>query len=444
MSSLLVAHAAEHLGADHETFERMTHPDDVIPIPVGERFVAFRSRDFIPSETGHTQGGFRIKRFDDSELNGQTPLDLDADEREARELSADMTPKLGFILRSLRIGIERGVIDPAFSLPETGGAKCVLSLPNSVYQNSDQLGDYLDTLVDNYMHGFVAGDGFGPDMGVDSAKMRHMSQRAAEVFPDLEHHFTNKPNGFPGRESATGDLSVSALYQTLTQKNVDVPHDKRTIALQGLGSAGGWAERKIQELMAPDDYRVVAVADADMGLVAKDQNRGIVQDKDYLVDVRGRIITNSATLEHADFIEPKDILYQDAGIKIAAAIGGVIGKKNWRQVAEGTIAIGEIANLGIDADAALEIEKEQPGLEIVPVPLMSAGGVIISLFERHRNTIESKLGREVTAEDTKHIITQLAKIGAEILAKERDAEMVGSFTGAYRVGLDEQYGAHRK
>jgi glutamate dehydrogenase/leucine dehydrogenase len=425
MSSLLVAHAAEQLDADQNTFERMIHPDDVVPIPVNGRFTAFRSLDFIPDETHQTQGGFRIKRFDDSRLNGHTPIDFEADEREARELSADMTPKLGFILRCLRVGIERGEIDPAFSIPRTGGAKCVLSMPNSIYGDEGALNDHLNSLVDNYMPGFKAGDGFGPDMGVSPGMMQHMSHRAV----GFENHFTNKPNAFPGRDSATGDLGISALHQTLLQKNVDIPYDRKTIVIQGLGSAGGWAEKRVQEEMVPDGYRVVAVADQNMGLVARDRNRGIKQDLDYAVDEKGRIYYQN--LDTARYVPAKDILYQDAGVKVLAAIGGVITPRNWEVVTEGTVAIGEIANLGVDAEAALAIEREAPELTVVPVPLISAGGVIISLFERHRAKIEHELKRPVTAEDTKHIVSVLAMIGAVILIDDCERELVCDLSLSY-------------
>jgi len=429
MSGILVSHASSMLEADPTTLARMNRPDAVHLIPVSDGSEAYRALDYIPDETGDTQGGFRITVMDDEKLTANRAAVLAADRQEAIDLSEDMTPKLGFMLRCLRIAIERGRVDPAFAMRKTGGAKAKWTVPASV--------DASTRIV-------RAGDGFGPDRGVSPAMMERMSGRAAknevasdEPYVGLHTHYTCLPDGFPGRFGSTGWFGISTMDQAMTQANLDIPPKDKTLLVQGVGAAGGQALEAAKQILEPQGFRTVVVSDVNVALVARDYDVGIRQDVDYSIDSRGRLENWDPTT--ADPIPAEEALVQRAGAKLLAAAEGQITRHNRAKVLQGVHVLGEIANLGVDGDAALDIETENPDTLVVPVPLASGGGVLFSLFERNRAEIEAKLGRPVTAEDSMHILAEVAMIGAELMLAEREQYGIGSFSAAYKIGLAEQY-----
>jgi hypothetical protein len=437
MSVELLTHAAEQLDVDRKTFDRMTTVQDVAVVEVGDGAVFQRVFDVIPDETGDTQGGFRIETIPDDKVDGTFASDLEADRLEATALAAGMTPKLGFVLTCLRIAIERGMIPEAFSVPMAGGVKAKLSMLESVYNDKEALGHVLDNVVDGHRARLLAGDGIGPDMNVSQAMMLHMAEYAETKNSKLRHHFTCKPNGLPGRFEATGRFGVQSFYRLRNLLGTEIPDENKTVIVQGQGAAGDPATEHVHKVLGPDGYRLKGIGDANVAVIANNPDEGLKPNRDYAVDGRGHIIfwNKDTTSVH----DKDELLHHQAGVKILAATGNVVTKDNVDSVLKDTEAIIEIANGGINAAVAKEIEVTHPKLIVSPVPFASAGGVVTSLLERHRPSIEKELGRKITPEDVMHILTQLAIVGAEIQVQECESRSIGAFTADYGLGLREQY-----
>jgi glutamate dehydrogenase (NADP+) len=152
------------------------------------------------------------------------------------------------------------------------------------------------------------------------------------------------------------------------------------VAVQGFGNAGVEIARLLQEAGA----RVVAVSDSRGGVHREDgfDVASLARAKRETRRLGAVYCEGSvcAQVDH-DGIGNDELLALDVDLLVPAALGGVIGAGNARDVRARVVL--EVANGPIDS-AADPILAER-GITVLPDVLANAGGVVVSYFEWVQN-----------------------------------------------------------
>ncbi|WP_010278346.1 Glu/Leu/Phe/Val family dehydrogenase [Paenibacillus senegalensis] len=182
---------------------------------------------------------------------------------------------------------------------------------------------------------------------------------------------TGKPlilGGSKGRNQATAQGCIYTIEEAL--KELNLPPEKATVAVQGFGNAG----RIAAGLLAEMGCKIVAVSDS---------SGGIYDAEGLDLERIGALKDNSSILEYGEScrITQNALLELDVDVLVPAALENVITSSNANRIKAKIIA--EAAN-GPTTPEADQILAEK-GILVIPDILANAGGVTVSYFEWVQN-----------------------------------------------------------
>ncbi|ADB59966.1 Glu/Leu/Phe/Val dehydrogenase [Haloterrigena turkmenica DSM 5511] len=208
-----------------------------------------------------------------------------------------------------------------------------------------------------------------PDLGTDDQTMAWFmdaySMQQGETIPGV---VTGKPTvigGSHGREAAPGRSVAVVARETLDY--YDLPVEETTVAIQGYGSVGANAARRLDEWGA----NVVAVSDVTGGIY---DPTGLDTSDVPSHDENPRGVSEYDAPQR---ISNEELLTLDVDLLIPAAVGDVLTADNADDVRAEIVVEG--AN-GPTTPAADEI-FEKRNVPVIPDVLANAGGVTVSYFE---------------------------------------------------------------
>jgi len=211
-----------------------------------------------------------------------------------------------------------------------------------------------------------------PDVNTDAQTMAWMMDEYGKLHGHTPACVTGKPialEGSYGREAATG-RGLVYLYREAAPVLGLTPSDTRVV-VQGFGNVGSWAAR-IMKTLGP---RIVGVSDAS-GAIRRDE--GIDPDA-LLRHLRdGRVLPE---FQHAEAIDPDELLEIECDVFIPAALGGMIHERNADRLNCRMMIEGANSPTTPKADEILE----DRGVYIIPDVMANAGGVVVSYFEWVQN-----------------------------------------------------------
>jgi glutamate dehydrogenase (NAD(P)+) len=179
---------------------------------------------------------------------------------------------------------------------------------------------------------------------------------------------TGKPVAIGGSRGRSGATSRGVMYMTFSiLKQLGVPVEEASIAIQGYGKVGGFAA----QLLHDSGCRVVAVSDVAGGLY---------REKGLDPEAINRYKRESGTVvgfPGADPISNEDLLEVECDVLIPAAIEGVITAKNADQVKARMIVEAANGPITFEGDKILN----DRGVFVIPDILANSGGVTVSYFE---------------------------------------------------------------
>lgn len=182
---------------------------------------------------------------------------------------------------------------------------------------------------------------------------------------------TGKPliiGGSKGRNEATAQGCVYTILAAL--KDLELPVEQTTVAIQGFGNAGRIAAR----LLSNAGCKVVAVSDS----------KGGIYDPEGLdIEEIGRLKDTSSIEEYGQsyVITNDELLELEVDILVPAALENVITAANADHIKAKIVA--EAANGPTTPEADRVLAKK--GIMVIPDVLANAGGVTVSYFEWVQN-----------------------------------------------------------
>lgn len=211
-----------------------------------------------------------------------------------------------------------------------------------------------------------------PDMGTDDQTMSWMM----DTYSQLQGHavpgvVTGKPvsiGGSLGRAEATGrGVAYTILEACKVIPDFEVG-DKTTVAIQGFGNVGAAAAKKMVKL----GCKIIAITDVTGGV---HNEAGLdIKALNHYAREHGGI----AGFPGAEAITNKELLALKCDILIPAALGGVIGEAEAKQLKCRIMAEGANGPVTPDGDKVL---RERDDIFVIPDVLANAGGVTVSYFE---------------------------------------------------------------
>ncbi len=339
-----------------EAAERLDLPDDVAEV-LSSSYREVRVQIPIKSADGRTKvfTGYRVQHNGArGPYKGGVRFHQEVDLDEVRALAALMTWKTA-IAEIPFGGAKGGVNCPATDLDATDKQRIARSFIDKIEK--------------------VIGPGRdipAPDVNTDAQTMAWMMDEYGKLHGHSPACVTGKPialEGSYGREAATG-RGVVYLYREAAPALGLKPSDTRVV-VQGFGNVGSWAARIIDGLGA----RIIGVSDAN-GAIRRDE--GI--DPDALL----RHLGDGGVLpefEHAEAIDPGELLEIECDVFIPAALGGMIHERNVDRLNCRMMIEGANSPTTPKADEILE----EKGVYVVPDVMANAGGVVVSYFEWVQN-----------------------------------------------------------
>lgn len=231
-----------------------------------------------------------------------------------------------------------------------------------------------------------------PDMGTNSETMAWMRNQYEKYHGFSPAVITGKPvehYGAKGREEATGRGVGILTFKLLTRMNLKP--QGTSVAIQGFGNVGFHAAKWLYE----SEFKICAISDIS-GAYYAEGGIDIGKALKYVLD--GRSLEG---FDGAEKISNEEILELPVDVLVPAAIGGVITRKNARNIKAKMII--EAANGPVDWEADDILDE----MEVIVLPdiLANAGGVTVSYFEwvqnrqfyhweldRIRQNLQAKLG----------------------------------------------------
>ena len=264
-----------------------------------------------------------------------------------------------------------------------------------------------------------------PDMGTDSQTMAWImdaySMQNGETIPGV---VTGKPpvvGGSEGREGAPGHSVAIITREALSY--FDSPLDGATIAVQGYGSVGANAARRLHDWGGT----VVAVSDVN----------GAAYDPEGLDphDIPSHLEVPEGVTDAADTVIPNDeLLGLDVDVLIPAAVSNALTAETVEAVQADLIVEGANGPTTHRADRILE-ERRIP---VVPDILANAGGVTVSYYE----WLQDINRRAWTLEQVTEELEADMVAAWEAVRETRDEREIPWRLAAYVVALERLDAAH--
>jgi glutamate dehydrogenase (NAD(P)+) len=211
-----------------------------------------------------------------------------------------------------------------------------------------------------------------PDVNTDAKVMAWILDEYGRKNGYTPAIVTGKPialGGSKGRQSATG-LGVFYIAQRAC-RDYKLPLAGARVAIQGFGNVGSFAA----EFLHLGGAKIIAVADADGGLINKDglDIPKLIQHAKEKKSILG--------FKEADILPKEKIFSVPCEILIPAALNGVITEQNVEGIQAKLIIEGANNPINPHADHILK----EKGIPVVPDILANAGGVTVSYFEWTQN-----------------------------------------------------------
>jgi len=193
---------------------------------------------------------------------------------------------------------------------------------------------------------------------------------------------TGKPiaiGGSRGRREATGRGVVITAREAM--KHLGIDPAKTTAAVQGFGNVGSVAASFLQDM----GVKVTHVCDVYGGL----HNRHGIDIKALIthVEKEGRVVG----FPEAEEYDASEILYEDVGVLVPAALENQITAENAPAVKARIVAEGANGPVTPEADPILQANN----VFVIPDILCNSGGVTVSYFE----WVQDRIGYFWTEED---------------------------------------------
>jgi len=211
-----------------------------------------------------------------------------------------------------------------------------------------------------------------PDVGTNSQTMAWMMSAYSEEHGYAPGVVTGKPlelGGSAGREQATG-RGVSLMIKEVA-RDLGIPMEQSTVAIQGFGNVGSWAARFLDQ----GGCRVIAASDVNGGV-----RNGQGLDLDQLIthiDSAGTVFG----FKGGEAITNEELLELECDFLVPAALGGAIHSENATRVSARMVVEGANNPVTPGGEAVLE----DRGILCLPDLLANAGGVTVSYFEWVQN-----------------------------------------------------------
>jgi glutamate dehydrogenase len=228
---------------------------------------------------------------------------------------------------------------------------------------------------------------------------------------------TGKPlilGGSEGRNEATARGCVITICEAMKQLNL--PLEGATVAIQGFGNAGRISAKLLAEL----GFKIVAVSDS----------KGAIYDPEGLdLDKVEQLKDEATILDYGTSyqIDPSLLLELNVDVLVPAALENVITQANADRIKAKIIA--EAAN-GPTTPEADEILKAN-GVLVIPDILANAGGVTVSYFEWVQNLMNYYWSEEEVNEKLSTIMVRSYHEVSK-LANEYDTDLR---TAAYMISI---------
>ncbi len=288
-------------------------------------------------------------------------------------------------------------------LPYGGGKGAVVCDPTK-YSNSE-----LERISRGFMEAIA--DIVGPEVDIPAPDVYTNSEMMGwmmDTYSRLKGKhspgvITGKPiilGGSKGRSEATARGCVITIIEAM--KDIGLPVEGATVAIQGFGNAG----RLSAELLSELGCKIVAVCDT----------------KGAIYDPKGLELSQVCTLKESCIItdypgavvlKGEELLELDVDILIPAALENVITAENAHKIKAKIIA--EAAN-GPTTPAADEILQEH-GKIVIPDILANAGGVTVSYFEWVQNLMNFYWTEKEVNKKLKEIMVKAYRDVAELSKK---------------------------
>ena len=230
---------------------------------------------------------------------------------------------------------------------------------------------------------------------------------------------TGKPlsiGGSKGRNEATARGCVITIQQAL--KELNVPIENATVAIQGFGNAGRVAARLLSEL----GCKIVAISDSQGGIY---DSRGLDVSEVIACKIDGGCIKDYSKAETQ--ITSEELLELDVDVLIPAALENVITSQNAERIR--TKVIAEAANGPCTPEADEILMKK--GALVIPDILANAGGVTVSYFEWVQNLTHFYW----TEQEVNERLYEKMVTAYEEVRKMSEQYAVDRRTGAFMVSL---------
>lgn len=229
---------------------------------------------------------------------------------------------------------------------------------------------------------------------------------------------TGKPlsiGGSEGRNEATARGCVILIQEAL--KELCLPVENTTVAIQGFGNAGQIAAKLLDEL----GCKIVAISDSSGGIY---DSKGLNIQEVIECKTKGPIIEYKNVEKR---ITNEELLELDVDVLVPAALENVITSQNAERVKAKIIA--EAAN-GPCTPGADEILSKK-GTLVIPDILANAGGVTVSYFEWVQNLANYYWSEK---EVNERLHEKMVKAYEEVRDMSKEYS-VDRRTGAYMVAL---------
>lgn len=365
----IVTNTAKMLGYTQNDYEPILHPERELKVSVpvmmdnGEVKVFEGYRVQHSTSRGPAKGGIRYHH--------------NVDLNEVKALAAWMTFKCALV-----------------NIPYGGGKGGVVCNPDELSENE------LRSLTRRFtaMIAPIIGpdtDIPAPDVGTNAQVMSWIM----DTYSMLKGHcvpgiVTGKPipvGGALGRGEATGRGVMLTICNTL--KNLGIPKEQASVAVQGMGNVGGVTAK----LCAQEGMKVIAVSDVSGGVYAP-EGLDIASIRFYLSE-RGRLLKDYQE-DGVQHITNEELLELPCDVLVPAALENQINASNADRIQARIIVEGANGPTTLEADDLLN----QKGIVVVPDILANAGGVIVSYFEWVQNIQSVSWSEEHVNEQLKEIL----------------------------------------
>jgi glutamate dehydrogenase (NAD(P)+) len=215
-------------------------------------------------------------------------------------------------------------------------------------------------------------DIMAPDLNTDAQIMAWMMDEYGKLNGYTPAIVTGKPvelEGSYGREAAVGRGLVYLFREAAPNLGLSPPES--TCVVQGFGNVGYHTASIMHQL----GVKLVGVSDVNGAI----RNERGIEPAELIKFIRegGKL----PEYEHAEPIDPEELIEIECDVFIPAALGGMIREDNADRIACKVVLEGANSPTTPAADRILE----EKGIYVIPDLLANAGGVVVSYFEWVQN-----------------------------------------------------------